>query len=98
MTLTSIPLTSLETGGTEQQTQAVIDALQAKGWRVFWGIGTKTYRSESERLAFEADLRQEIARIRERDKASGTNPGGHSLPPLRDGGTAGEPVAAKFRI
>ena len=57
---TEIPITSLHTGGTEQQTQAVIDALQAQGWNVVWGMGPMRFCSEDERMAFEEDFRQTV--------------------------------------
>jgi len=53
---TKILISSLHTGGTEQQTQAIIDSLQEMGWNVEWGKGPTTFCSPNEREKFERDF------------------------------------------
>jgi hypothetical protein len=60
---TKIQVTASTTGGTEQETQAVIDGLQEKGWNVTWGTGPTTFCSEAEKLAFMEDFNAVVGSI-----------------------------------
>ena len=57
---TKIQVAASATGGTEQETQAVIDALQEKGWNVTWGTGPMVFCSEDEKRAFTEDFEQAV--------------------------------------
>ena len=58
--LTEIHLSTVQIGGTEREAQAVIDALQARGWNVVWGTGPSSFVDMREEAAFGDDLTQAL--------------------------------------
>ena len=53
---TQIYINAINTGGTEEETQRVIDSLQARGWNVVWGNAPSRFCDAREEAAFAIDF------------------------------------------